>query len=159
MLSTRALLLLSLTLTVSGCRDARCNIQNCQAIKRCGPNQSTILTAGEPELSACGIDFQEVQADVLDSCLQACEATGSGANLACLAQACAENGDVVARCVQPSTGGPVRDPLCVEACDATSTTCEQACGRQHAGVRASCLRCASLCSLDRTSCFRSCPRR
>jgi hypothetical protein len=148
----------TLVVTAGACKDSRCSIKNCQVLKSCSPNTS-IGFESEPNARVCGIDG--VPADVLDYCPEACEANGSGRFAECAAQSCQAGiatNDILSACA-PAPSPQIADPLCIDACAATRTACDEACGRQHQGARPSCLRCTSLCGLDLVSCKARCPRR
>jgi hypothetical protein len=159
-LGLHAALALGLVLASSACHDTRCNIDNCRKIKQC--QGSSFSFTGEPSALLClGSTAPYDPLATVDTCPEACLAAGGGAFAACAADVCSHDGGseaILATCASGSSG-KVKDPLCVDGCQATRKSCDMACENQHAGNVPACQHCGNVCGLDEQDCLDKCPSR
>jgi hypothetical protein len=146
--------------------DSRCNLQNCQAMLNCH-----VTLQGAGSLVGCATSFQT--ADFydagLDACIQACNAQGNGAILACVAanfpgNTCLDvtlDGGMTFNAIEQTCGsdaGPACGPNCMTcetACGQTESTCETNCG--SAADAGACFACGFECGQASVACSQACP--
>ena len=97
----------------------------------------------------------------VDTCPEACLAANGGAFAECAADVCSHDGgsEPSSPRARARSNGTVKDPLCVDGCQVTRTTCDTACENQHAGNLSACQHCGALCGLDEQDCQNRCPSR
>ncbi len=155
MLRASSAALWSLVVVVAaGCSDSRCSLENCRKLITC----KVALTA-EPTSTACAeAGSAPANFDFDRYCPAACQATGAGAAVKCVADKSAECGasgaSVATACFAAPTT-PLPDPACVASCDSKRTACEARCPKTSF---ATCMDCAATCGLDWAACSQACPK-
>jgi hypothetical protein len=139
--------------TSGSAADVGCTASNCDVLSSCG-----LALEGEPRaLPVCG-----VLGNAVDSyCVKACEASGAGAILDCVAsqfaEACAAASppppsEIRAACIGDAGPCGANCMTCQDGCQAAWIACNLGCG--DAGV---CLDCEYQCSQAQVRCDQLCP--
>jgi hypothetical protein len=154
----------ALVLATAACNgDPRCNTSNCETLHVCGLSQQ-----GEPQdiVRCFPSESTNPSSLLLPYCVDACQASGNGALLACISSkfgsSCllADGGrpsleDISAACLdatQPTCGSNCA--TCQNGCGGAWSTCNSACPTAD---ESACFACEYTCSQQNVSCDKACP--